>query len=157
MEANFINSFIKAAAEVIKQEIQVEINRGTLSVGTTEFTTDEINALIGVVGNLEGQVFYSCTKESARKMISVMAGEELPEYTPMVSDGFAELANVISGRATVLLEMNGYRLNLTPPTLIEGYGVKIGTLSIQTINVPLTTRYGAFNIKVGLRPKADKV
>lgn len=152
MDANLINGFVRAAIEVLKQELKVEeVQRGDLSLGETEFTSEELNCLIGIVGQLEGQCFYCCSKAVACKIVAVMADEAIEEYNDMVADGLAELANVITGRATIYLESSGFKLDLSPPTLLTGAGIKVGTMSIKTINVPLVTPLGTLMIKVGLR------
>ena len=61
---------------------------------------------------------------------------------------------MISGAALTELASKGIQCNLSPPSLIRGTNVRISTLEIPTLVVPLQTEMGDIEINVGLSERA---
>ena len=49
-----------------------------------------------------------------------------------------------------MLEEAGYTCDLSPPTIIEGRGIHISSLTMPTVALPLKTELGKIQINVGL-------
>ena len=81
----------------------------------------------------------------------MMMSQEFKEFDNLAQSGVAELGNVISGRATVMLSEAGFRSTISPPTMIKGKGVQISTLDFPRIVVPLQCEYGEMVIHLALR------
>jgi chemotaxis protein CheX len=150
MEANFLNCFINAAVEILKQELKTTIKRGELIVDATEFTSDELNVILSIKGSLNGKVIISCSKDMAQKSLKSISKKQIPEESSLINDGFSELANIIIGRASMQLEQSGYPIDLVPPVLIEGKNLRLWGCAINTINVPLILPEGVLMLKLGL-------
>ena len=151
MKTEFVTPFMGAATEVLKTEINAEIERGELAVRKAATTAQEVTIMVGVTGDVMGAVFYGMPNRTACQIASAMLGQRLPIFDEVVESGIAELGNVITGRASMGLEAAGYTCRLTPPTIISGQGVIISTVEINQLVIPLKTQYGPIEIGVALR------
>jgi chemotaxis protein CheX len=151
MNVKFLNPFVDAAAEVLKAEAKVNITKGTLTLQKSALTTDEVTVLINLVGQVQGVVLFGMSENVGKALVSKMMGQEFAEFDNLAQSGVAELGNVISGRATVLLSDAGYQSTISPPTMITGKGVQISTLDFPRIVVPLSCEFGEIVIHLALR------
>lgn len=157
MKVEFINPFVEAAYDVLTQEVQANIEKGTLSIEESSVTTqEEVTVLIGVTGKLHGVVMYSLAERTAKNVVSTMLGERIPIFNSMAESAIAEMGNVISGLASAKLEANGFICNIAPPTMVIGRGVVISTINIKRLVIPLNTQHGMMRISVALKEVPDR-
>ena len=117
------------------------------------FTSQQCNVVCGVTGQAHGQVIYGMSLTTADKIASAMLGQPIKTFDQLAASAIAELGNMISGNAMSKLSEVGYVSDITPPTIIRGTNVKISTLSIPAIVIPLDTVQGELFITVGLQGK----
>lgn len=153
MRVEHIQPFVSAAAFVLKQELNVDVERGELSLAETDYTTKEITVLIGVTGELEGTVLFGTTEEMAMNIVYELTGERKVFYDETSESAIAELGNVISGRAMALMEDQGVKCTISPPTIIHGRGTIISSVNMTRLIVPLRTPLGDLDIAISLRQK----
>jgi len=154
MKVEFVNPFLEAASEVLDSELGGEALRGTLRLQKTAVTTDEVTAVVGVTGTLQGLVLYSMSQATALRIVSRVMGQEFEKFDALAQSGIGELGNVITGRAGVLLSEAGYPSNITPPALVLGEGTMITTLDLVRLVMPLETDLGHLEIQVVLKAVA---
>jgi chemotaxis protein CheX len=155
MNVRFLNPFVEAAFEVIAAETAFKITRGELGLEKDAYLTDDITVIISLVGQVEGNVFYSMPAPTGLALASRILGERMPEFDTLAQSGVAELANVITGRASVKLAEAGYDSTISPPTMLQGKGARISTLDYARLLVPLTGECGTFVIHLALREAAN--
>lgn len=155
MNVKFLNPFVDAAAEVLMAEAKVDIKKGTLTLQKSALTTDEVTVLINLVGQVQGVVLFGLSESLGMHLVSKMMGQNFTEFDNLAQSGVAELGNVISGRATVMLSSAGYQSTISPPTMIKGKGVQISTLDFPRIVVPLTCEFGDMVIHLALRESQE--
>jgi chemotaxis protein CheX len=151
VKVEFVNPFIQAASEVLESELGGVVTRGKLRLEKAACTTDEVTALVGVAGHLNGIVLYSMSQTTALGIVSRMMGQEFDEFDALAQSGIGELGNVITGRAGVLLSEAGFASNITPPALVVGQGTMITTLDLNRLVFPLETEVGGLEIQVVLQ------
>ena len=154
MKVEFVNPFLEAASEVLDAELGGEALRGPLRLQKTAVTTDEVTAVVGVTGTLQGLVLYSMSQATALGIVSRMMGQEFAEFDALAQSGIGELGNVITGRAGILLSQAGYPSSITPPALVIGKGSMITTLDLIRLVLPLETNVGSLEIQVVLKKAA---
>lgn len=151
MDANFINSFLESGYYVIKQMTQLQqMEKGDIDIEPLKNTKDEINVLFKITGAVEGVAIYACDTTTAINFVRDIIGEEIEEFSKYAEDAISELGNVITGRASILLDDQGYFCHLSPPQLIKGINQPISATPINIINIPIITEYGTLFVKVGL-------
>jgi chemotaxis protein CheX len=151
MRAEFINPFLHAACEVLESELGSTPRRGTVGLQRSAYTSDEVTAVVGVTGAIAGMVLYSMTEETARAIVTKMMGQDFPDFDALAQSGIAEIGNVVTGRAAVLLADAGFPSDLAPPMLVVGRGTMISTLDVQRLVIPLETEFGRIEIQVALK------
>jgi chemotaxis protein CheX len=115
------------------------------------FTSQQCNIIIGVTGKVQGQVIYGMSLSTADKIASQMLGQTIRTFDQLAASAIAELGNMITGNATSLLAEAGYQCDITPPSLMRGRNIKITTLAIPALVVPVETPFGQIEITVSLQ------
>ncbi len=151
MNVKFLNPFVDAAYDIIKAETGFELQRGQLGLEKNAYVTEDLTVIISLVGAVEGNVFYSMSKDTALQLVSSILGQQIDSMDPLMQSGIAELGNVITGNASIKLAKNGYESNISPPTLLVGKGATIYTLDIARVVVPLFSESLELKIHLALR------
>jgi chemotaxis protein CheX len=151
MRAEIINPFLQAASEVLESELGVAPKRGTIGLQRSAYTSNEVTAVVAVTGEVAGMVLFAMADATARAMFSKMMGQDFPELDALAQSGIAEVGNVITGRAAVLLSEAGFSSDLAPPMLLIGRGTMISTLDVQRLVIPMETAFGQIEVQVALK------
>lgn len=151
MKAEFINPFVAAAFHVLEAETGEAPAKGDLRLEETHYTTNDITVLIGVVGKVSGSVLFGFSERTAKQLVSAMLGQTIAIFDQLAESAIGELGNMITGRASGLLEQAGFACTISPPTLVIGRGTIISTNPIRRLCIPMVTKYGEFQISVALR------
>lgn len=149
MKVQYVSPFAEAAVNVIQMLIGTTPDRGPLSARPQMFTTQQINIVCGITGDVEGLVIYGMGMVTADKIASRMLGQPVVTFDQLAASAIAELGNMISGNAVGLLSGQGFTCDITPPTIIRGKDVKITTLDIPALTIPLNLD-GIGSIEVNL-------
>ncbi len=151
MNIKFLNPFVESASEVLQAETGITTIRGKLGLDKNVYITDEVTVIISLVGQVEGNVFYSMSKQTAVNLVTKMLGENIPEFDAFAQSGIAELGNVITGQASIKLSESGFEATISPPALILGTGASISTLDYTRLVVPFESKIGTITIHLALR------
>lgn len=157
MNVKFLNPFVEAAYQVLQAETHLTISRGELNLDKEPYSTDDITIIISLVGQVMGNVIYSLNNQTAIALASRMMEEELKSLSALAQSSIAELANVITGRASVLLAQAGYESVISTPTFLMGKGAIISTLDFARLIVPLNSEVGSLTIHLALREGSQRV
>lgn len=138
INVEYINPFLMAASSIIKDICQIEMKVGKPYIKSTEFAEDSVVIMIGLTGEMRGQVMIalSCTKalEIASRM---MMGMPVSELDDMAISAISELGNMIMGNAATILSTKGIAVDITPPTVCRG-NIKFSQAFAKNICVPLS-------------------
>ena len=150
MKIQYINPFVTASFAVIESMLAIKVEKGNLAMRPTLFTTHQCNILTGVTGSIHGQVIYGMTMATADKIASIMLGEPIRTFDQLAASAIAELGNMITGNASTLLTEAGFSCDITPPSIIRGTNLKMSTLDIPALVVPLCMEIGEIELTVSL-------
>lgn len=151
MRTDIFNAFIVAAGEVLVSEANLQINRGPLTLERDAYVTNDVSVLISLVGDVWGIAVISLGFDTAKAITSRILDQEMNEFSELAQSGVGELGNVVVGRASTKLAEQGYRTDISVPTLIVGKGSRISTLGIDRLIVPLETELGIIRLDLALR------
>ena len=99
----YINPFLMAATSVIKDICQVDMKIGRPYVKTTEFASDSVIIMIGVTGEVRGQVLMSFPEAHALHVVSkMMMGMPVTALDDMSASAINELGNMMMGNAATI-------------------------------------------------------
>ncbi len=154
MKVEYVGPFVQGAMTVMNQLLNVTPERGQLSARPQVFTTQQVNIVCGITGMIEGQVIYGMSISAADRIASLMLGAQVVTFDQLAASAIAELGNMISGHSMTQLAANGFNCDITPPTIIRGSNVKITTLDIPALVIPLKlSDIGEFEINVSLQER----
>lgn len=131
-----INPFLMAATSVMRSLCQMELKIGKPYVKTTEFGSDSVLIMIGVTGEMRGQVMLAFTTVSALQVVSKMAMMQIDEMNEIATSAVSELGNMIMGNAATILSTKGIGIDITPPTVCCG-SLKINSSYTKNVCIPL--------------------
>lgn len=115
--AQYINSFLDAAANVFEHLLQIEITRGEMSIrASLESNLDEIEIRIAVVGDMHGVIAYCMSLQTGLELIkNLMPGISDEDAMDQCPDILGEIGNMISGNAITNLSKHIKNIDLEPP------------------------------------------
>ena len=154
LKAEYVNPFLDAAFEVFESETNIRLEKGPLSVQNSSQTSQEVSVMIGVTGELHGQVIYGMSSKTAKKIASTMIGKQVVLLDTLAQSAISELGNMITGLATSKYSEIYNNLAITPPTLIIGTNVLISTIDIQRLYVTLESDIGNIEVSLALKEQA---
>jgi chemotaxis protein CheX len=153
MRVEYINPFVTAAFSVLENFLHETPTKGNLAMRPATFTSQQCNVITGVVGRIEGQVIYGMSLITADRIASHMIGQPIRTFDQLAASAIAELGNMITGNAMSLLSESGFICDITPPTIVRGSNVKLSTLSIPALVVPVCTTLGELEMTVCLKER----
>ena len=138
MRVEYINPFVEAAFNVLKEVLATDVKRGDLYLKSTTMQIQGVAALVGLAGDVEGRVLFDMTKDTALSVASAMNGEEMKVMDDMVKATITELANMITAQAVTKLHDLGFKFDLTPPALVTGENMEIANnMDVEALIVPM--------------------
>ena len=129
MNADFINPFLMSATKIMQEICQTEMKIGKPYVKTTEFENESVAVMIGITGELKGQVIMAFEFNKALDVASKM-------MMGMPVTAISELGNMIMGNAATIFSTKGYVIDITPPSVCHG-DMTITQSYTQNICVPI--------------------
>lgn len=139
MNAEYLNPVISAATYVLREMCGLEINTG--SPYLTQLVYDEkiFVVMIGITGQLQGQVILSMKVEVACEIASkMMMGMPVPELNDMARSALGELMNMVMGNAVTAFFNKGITLDITPPTIFLSNNLTMNVGNSKMICIPIT-------------------
>jgi chemotaxis protein CheX len=151
MKAEFANPFIKAAVMTFRQDLKVELNRNNIGVRDSPAPTRDISIIIGVTGVVKGQVVYSMDSNVAYEVAKAMLPGKLPvDLKRLTNSAVSELANIITGQASIILAGDKQRIDITPPAVLIGNPVSFDFISIKSICLTFLSAIGSIEVNIAL-------
>jgi len=150
MKVEYINPFIQGVQHLFSTMFDCKASRGDVGLTGGSARPREITALIGLSGLVRGTVALSFPSTTALAMVSRMLGVETQTVDDTVSDGVAELVNIVAGDAKARFpNTQEHPIDLSLPTVVRGsdYSVKYPS-DAKWLEVPFTSDLGAFTLQV---------
>jgi chemotaxis protein CheX len=157
MRVEYINPFVEAAFNILKEVCGVEVKRGDLYLKDSTMQILGCAALVGLAGDVEGRVLFDMTKDTALKIAGAMnGGEQFKVLDDMAKATITELANMITAQAVTKLHDLGFKFDLTPPALFTGENMEINnSLKVEALIVPMEVgNLGKIEVNVVIRERA---
>ena len=154
ISADLINPFLMAATSIMKDICQTDMSIGKPYVKKTEFEDETVAIMIGITGEMRGQVMIAMKTTKACEIASkMMMGMPVPELDEMAMSAISELGNMIMGNAATILSTKGIGIDITPPTLCRG-AMKISQTYAKNICIPMSSD-GSMVLELDIALKGD--
>ncbi len=153
MRVEYINPFVEAAFNVLKEVLNSEVKRGELYLKSTSQPVMGVAALVGLAGNVEGRVLFDMSVETALAIASDMNGEKIEKMDELAKATITELANMITAQSVTKLHELGFTFDLTPPAIFTGENMEVTDSEVEALIVPMVLKYGKVEINVAVRER----
>lgn len=138
INVEYINPFIGAAQKLLRDVCQLETRLQKPYLKEAMYEGDVLAVIIGITGNIKGQVILSLNITTACNIASkMMMGMQVDELNDMAKSAISELSNMILGNAATVLSQKGLSVDITPPSVCLGKDMNISVSHSKNICVPL--------------------
>jgi chemotaxis protein CheX len=149
MNVTYISPFLEALIKVLEQFGISDMNIGNMEKKERMQVTLDVTAIVGLVGDIKGNVSYSLSQETAKKIISaMMPGMPIDEFDTMARSAIGELSNMTTGKASILLSNMGVNIDISPPSIIVGEEIYFIISPVQSIAVNINTPAGLIEVNI---------
>ncbi len=150
MKQEYVNPFLTPAQMVWQKEFGCPLKIQNAEAVSHQYTTDDVTAIIGISGKLEGNVLYGFSEPLVKDIIKRMVGEDFEARDPMALSALGEIANVITGNAATQLASSGYTCDISPPVILEPVGATLTAGVPKQIQVTFESEMGLLRVRIGL-------
>lgn len=151
MKAEYANPFVAAAVQTFQKELGIRLARKDLTLRDSPLPSQAVSIVIGVTGAVRGQVVLSLDPQVALAITRSMLPGQPPDQLPaLVNSAVSELANIITGQASILLAGDTGFIDITPPAIVTGDAVQMDFLSIKTICLSFNSEIGSLELNIAL-------
>jgi chemotaxis protein CheX len=154
MKASHISPFAEASM-VILAAVSGEVPvRGALSVRPTMFTTQQVNVVCGITGEVEGLVIFGMGISTADLLASRILKQPVVTFDQVAAKAVTELCAALASKGAELLSEQGTNCEISAPTIVRGRKVKISTLDASALTIPLQLgKVGIVEVNVSLNER----
>ena len=146
-----LNPFLTAIQDVFTQFGVTDIEKVSVQLKDDMIIDQDVTAFVGIVGEMQGNVSYCFSNETAKKIASMMMmGMPVDEMHEMARSALAELANIITGSAASIFANDEILLEITPPSLVAGEEMYFILTFLKTFTVILNSSLGTIEVNVAL-------
>ena len=155
MRVEYLNPFLQATNDVFKMMLDLDVQKKGIKLLEKDDYMQGIdtNVILGLTGDLSGNIMFGFSKNMALEMVKTMSGMEIEEINSFVSSALGEVANIISGNAMTLLQKDNYNCDIAPPRVLVGEYKSFISENEKPISLEMATAIGDFNINLLIAPK----
>jgi len=149
MDVKYVNPFIVGLQNIFNMLNMSSIQRTGLAKREKLKTDNEVNIIIGLVGDLKGNVVLSLPETTAKNIAStMMGGMPVPELDMMPKSALCELSNMVAGNSMSQLEQMGTKVDITPPMLINGKNMITMISQVETLVISFKCNEGNLEMNI---------
>jgi chemotaxis protein CheX len=153
MNKDIIEPFSITALKVFPELGFSDINLGSLSECGRQLNTPGVIVIIGVTGDLQGNVIFSMCEDCAKFLAStMMMGAPVEEFDEMAQSALGELGNMLAANSCIELVSKGFTADISTPTIMHG-GISASASFEPVTKIEILISGHPFNIYVSLQPK----
>lgn len=154
MNINNLELFINAAEKIFEE---IGFTGLIIQDGSQNEEKYDLIANIGITGDISGFMLIRSDIQSSMNFINKMLTnmgmeEEESDFGKFHKEAFGEILNQISGRSTMLLEDAGINCEITPPTILMGANISMGTyIPAEIVHKTISGSFGSFDLLIGAK------
>lgn len=150
MDIKYINPFINAFANILPQVGLSNIEKKGLSLKGKYLDSSGVVIIVGIMGDIKGNIIYSTSIENAKKIASaMMMGMPVNELDELAQSAISELTNMLTANAATEFSNINIDINISTPTLIYG-NFTANASTDKVICVEMAANDISFDINIAL-------
>ncbi len=155
MDPAFIKPFISSVQNVFSMMLQLQVTINDPELMTGSQATYDVSGIIGLTGDVVGNVVLSFPTDSAERMVALFTGETLEVGDEDFTDAIGELVNMVSGNAKADFENRD--VSISCPSVVVGADHHIGRpKEIPCVAIPCSSDCGDFVVEICIEDRAAK-
>lgn len=155
MNVEYLNPIIKASIFVLKEACQTEGKVGKPYLTQTSYEDEVFIVMLGITGQLHGQVFMAMDTKIAMSIASrMMMGMPVNDLGDMARSALGELMNMMMGNAMTYFSQNNIILDITPPTMFVSTDLQLNVGDSKMVCIPIEfVDGGMLELNVAIKEK----
>lgn len=153
INAEHINVFLMATSKILQDMCGYNPKIGKPSVKNCDFMDDTLVIMIGVTGEMKGQVMLSFEDSVACDIAGKMMMMPVQQLDEVSTSAICELGNMIMGNASTVFSVEGIGIDITPPTVCKGNVMFKGVAA--NLSIPVFYDGDTKKIDLNLSVKVD--
>ncbi len=121
MDVNYINPILSSFANVMPQLGLAKVEKKGISLKGKFIESPGVVIIVGIVGDIRGNVIYGLSVEDAKKIAStMMMGMPVVEFDELAQSAISELTNMLTANVATNFSNDNININISTPTLVHG-------------------------------------
>lgn len=156
MDVNFVNPFVESFNNVMPQLGFNQIQLGKLCVKDKEIFGTGVIIILGIVGDIKGNVAYMLETEAAIKIASaMMMGMPVEDFDDLAQSALSELTNMLTANAATAFSNFGVRVDISTPTMLQGADVSVKMSAGKILCIPFVVDDIPIDINIAFEDKQN--
>ncbi len=153
MNEEIVNAFKNSVFNVIPMLGIEDVKFVCEKEHNKQIESSGVICIIGIIGELTGNVFLSMEEECAKKIASyMMFGMEVEEFNELAQSAISELSNMLAANASITLSETGKKIDISTPTLMTGEFTVISSFP-DVVSLDMLVDNMPFNIYLSIKEK----
>lgn len=128
MNREYFNAFSNAVLNIMPQLGIEAVAGGEIVECGKNIETSGVVCIVGILGDLSGNVIFSLNESGAKGIASaMMGGMEVLEFDELTQSAISELSNMLAANACIGLAEQGLNTDISTPTLMQGICILSGS------------------------------
>ena len=121
MDVNYINPILNSFANVMPQLGLVNVEKKGISLKGRFIESPGVVIIVGIVGDIRGNVIYGLNLKDAKKIAStMMMGMSVEKFDELAQSAISELTNMLTANIATNFSNDNININISTPTLVHG-------------------------------------
>jgi len=152
MNVEYLNPIVKASTFVLQQACFLEVNVGKPYLTQTTYDDEVFVVLLGITGQLHGQVLLAMGIDVACSLASkMMMGMPVEELNDMTRSALGELMNMMMGNAMTYFSEMDILLDITPPTMFQSNQLALNVGDSKMVCIPMEFPGGKIELNIAIK------
>ena len=121
MNKEHIDAFSNAFLNIMPQLGISSVTQEQTRTCSKLIDVSEVVSIVGVIGDMAGNVIYSMEESVAKQIASyMMGGMDVESFDEIAQSAISELSNMLAANACIGLSETGLAVDISTPTLMHG-------------------------------------
>lgn len=151
IKTDLINPFINATQSVLDDISSIESRLGKAQLRNPDYKGEIVAVIVGVTGELNGQVIFAMAKDVACEVAGGMMGTApAAKLNDMAKSAVEEMANMVMGNTATIFSNRGTLIEITHPNLCIGENMRFDVGGLKNVCVPFNRDDGSLLLEVNI-------
>lgn len=121
MDVNHVNPVLESFNNILPQLGLNNIEKKGISVKGKYIKSLGVVIIIGLIGDIKGNIIYGMSIDTAKKIASIMMmGMPVENFDELPQSAISELVNMLTANVAMNFSNDNISVDISTPTLIEG-------------------------------------